>query len=571
MRLQPRSVKALSDRKRGRRWARVSPSVALAILISSTLWGGCGGDPEQMATGGGGPGSESAPNVAEAPAARAQPATAGEGARGTSAPVGSQQTAGVSARAPAARTPDVGESGSPTTIQPAATEDNGGPSGATAWCGVRDMLATQCGNCHGSEPSFGAPMSLVSHDDLMAASPADGRPNFVVAMERIKDDRRPMPPAPNPKLLDADVAMLQAWVDAGTPTGASCGEQPAQDQPVDNEDCLDCGNYHCEDGTPMRFLAHAESTPGDTTPVDLSAVGGAVTLGDPNYYACYYFKAPWGENAIASGFRPVIDNTRVLHHWLLYASKDAPADLSDGLVRGECQAQGDPNRVLLGGWAPGRPGIRYPDDIGQELPHGPNTMLTLEIHYYNSEPGKQALDRSGGELCLASEPRPHVMGAHWLGTENINVPAGTSATPGDTCTPKIAQGQTATLFGLTPHMHEVGRHAKLEIMRADGTIEVVHDASFGFEEQINYLFDPPVVVHAEDRLRATCTFENTTNSHVGFGDGTNEEMCYLFVTAYPVGALGNGLNGCYGGFCLPGADRRCIDNENILHGIGGLF
>lgn len=48
-------------------------------------------------------------------------------------------------------------------------------------------------------------------------------------------------------------------------------------------------------------------------------------------------------------------------------------------------------------------------------------------------------------------------------------------------------------------------------------------------------------------------------------------MCYLFTNVYPANALRNGRNGCSGSLCFPGGVNRCIDNENVLDGIGGLL
>ena len=82
--------------------------------------------------------------------------------------------------------------------------------------------------------------------------------------------------------------------------------------------------------------------------------------------------------------------------------------------------------------------------------------------------------------------------------------------------------------------------------------------------------DPPAIVNKGDQLRASCTFNNTGDGVVTYGDGTNEEMCYLFLTAYPAGALHNGKTGCFGPFCGGGGKRRCIDNEALEHIVTGL-
>ena len=360
--------------------------------------------------------------------------------------------------------------------------------------------------------------------------------------------------------VDASAGSDASASGASIPMGAESGAEAS---------CIDCGDYVC-DGTPLRFLAHGQASAEDETPFDAAQVGGALSLGDPNYYQCFYFEAPWDKGAQATGFKPIIDNSRVLHHWLLYASAEAPIDIVANGMRGECQLQSDPNRTLLAGWAPGTPGQNMPDHVGQELPQGGRTFVTLEIHYYNTQPGMPAMDRSGAEICLSNEQRPDTATQHWLGTEKIAVPPGETATTTELCTPGLAPGQTSTLLRLTPHMHLTGVHTKLELLRVDGSIEVLHDKPFAFENQTTYFLDPPVVVNAGDRLRTSCTYRNEGSTPVNYGEGSEEEMCYLYTTAYPAGSLHNGLNGCFGPFCVPGGTRRCIDTESIGDALGGL-
>lgn len=470
----------------------------------------------------------------------------------------------------------------------------GGSAQSTAgsdWCAVSGILASNCQKCHGSEPAFGAPMPLVTRDDLLANAPIAGRPVYQVALERVADDQRPMPPTPNPRLSGTDIATLQAWIDSGAPsascdtgsgTGATVGAGGAGvgaggttegtgggtgPDPGPDPNCIDCGDYSCTDGTPVRFQAHGQPAPGDMTPFDASQIGAS---GNPNSYECFYFKAPWGATTQSIGHKPIIDNTRVLHHWLLYASAEAPPDMTDGGHLSHCQLQSDPNRVLLAGWAPGTPGMNMPENVGDDLPLGSNTYVTLEIHYFNTNPGAPANDNSGVELCLTDQPRQYEAAQHWLGTEKINVPPAAEVTTGDTCTPNLTAGQTSTLLSVTPHMHFIGTHAKLELIRSNGQVETLHDEPFAFDNQQTYFFDQPVTVYPGDQLRASCTYRNTTNATVMYGEGSDEEMCYLFTQAYPAGSLYNGRNGCLGPLCIPGGTHRCIDNENILDAAGAL-
>ena len=72
---------------------------------------------------------------------------------------------------------------------------------------------------------------------------------------------------------------------------------------------------------------------------------------------------------------------------------------------------------------------------------------------------------------------------------------------------------------------------KTVINRQGGGTEVLIDKPFDFNSQVSY--PTPAVINPGDTLSTTCTFAAPTP----FGQGTNEEMCYNFVLAYPAGQL----------------------------------
>ena len=69
------------------------------------------------------------------------------------------------------------------------------------------------------------------------------------------------------------------------------------------------------------------------------------------------------------------------------------------------------------------------------------------------------------------------------------------------------------------------------INRKGGGTEMLLDKPFDFQTQISY--SAQVEIQPGDTLTTTCTFATPTP----FGQGTNQEMCYNFVIAYPAGQL----------------------------------
>lgn len=62
-------------------------------------------------------------------------------------------------------------------------------------------------------------MSLVSYADLVAPAPADpSKTTAQMCVTRMQDTAAPMPPSPAAPATAAEVAVVQAWIDAGMPS-----------------------------------------------------------------------------------------------------------------------------------------------------------------------------------------------------------------------------------------------------------------------------------------------------------------------------------------------------------------
>jgi hypothetical protein len=265
-----------------------------------------------------------------------------------------------------------------------------------------------------------------------------------------------------------------------------------------------------EDLTCYPLLAHS----GDRkTPYKVGAA--------KDTYVAFTFAAPWQETSYAVLFRPVIDNSMAVHHWLLY--QDNTAGTPGG---GVVEILGvHPDSQLIAAWTPGTDPLDFRRtglDVGLELPH--DTTYTLEFHYNSSDPG--AVDRSGVEVCTHRRKPAHAAGYSWLGSENYLFPS-TSWT--GTCRPTATE--PIHILAIVPHMHYKGRHMKATLNRADGSHEVFHDRDFDFYYESMYPVD--VTLQPGDSVTTECTYSEP----MIYGPGVDAEMCYMFTVAYPRGAL----------------------------------
>ena len=373
-------------------------------------------------------------------------------------------------------------------------------------CDVQAVLSTACGNCHGASPAFGAPMALASAADFQAIA-TDGSKMYERAKARIdaSDVRMRMPPVTAPALDDDQLAVLDAWLDSdAAPSTESCAlaagdaSVPAADGGAAVSD-LDC----------YRFLAHEDSDL--KTPFKVGVAKDA--------YFNFVFAPPWKGTAYGVVIRPIIDNTKVIHHWLLY--QDTSAGTAGGAKKGDGT---HPGGQLLYGWAPGGEEMDFREtgvDVGLELPE---TTYTVEFHYNSQD--ASAADASGVEVCVARQKPANIAALSWLGYDQLLLP---STTWTGTCEP--TSKEPIHILSVWPHMHLTGTHMKGTINRAGGTTEVLHDEPFDFNYQ--RLYKKNVTLMPGDTITTECTYSQAQS----FGERTDQEMCYLFTMAYPKGAL----------------------------------
>ncbi len=459
------------------------------------------------------------------------------------------------------------------------------PSDKRLPCDVQKILADKCGDCHGDNNTYPAPMKLSTWANLHATTPTNpGVSVYTEVLARVNSETRPMPPNSYPDLTSEEHAKLTAWVQAGAPERVGsefcAGDNPpAGDADAGNGDgdgdvgevinpdentykALDQsgGPEDCE--TYYELRAHGVQKEYDKTPYKVGARLG----NDGNQYHCFYFKPPYEAGEQALWFKPLIDKSKILHHWLLYGTDSLPHASGSS---SPCSAA-EPGAYLLAGWAPGAGETTMPADVGLQMPTGPVGGLILEVHYFNQ--GDETFeDNTGVKFCtVKNKKRTNEAAVHFTGGENICLAPNQKSTVNGKCYPTYG-GKNIHITSVWPHMHKLGTRMEITIFRKNGTREVLHDEPFDFNDQVVY--PKNVVLEPGDRMETNCYFDNTTNGRVPFGEKTQTEMCYGFVTAWPAGALSQDPSSfdVTDWFGLPiSPARRCLKPAGILSSCNGL-
>jgi hypothetical protein len=381
----------------------------------------------------------------------------------------------------------------------AASGDSGAKGGgSTTWCDVEPITTKNCVPCH--KNGGVGPMELDSYEDFLKSGPG-GAKLYERAGVRMHDAKNPMPSTG--MLAAADLAVVDAWIAADAPAAPASG---CASKPV-------------------------EPTGGAAWPTNCDAVyritaNSGVAAGQETHPKVDV-DAPWGDEEVqAIAFRPITDNEKVLHHWILYGS----------------------DRTFLTGWAPGGDGLAsgLPEDVGMYMPHGAKSMY-LDMHYFNLTGTSAEVDDSGVEICVLKKEhfRPKMasvaksFGA--IGTFDgkggfVLAPAG-AANHSETGSCPVTVTEPVHLLSASPHAHTRATHMKFTVKKADGREIVMHDEPFFFHAQKSHSLKDEVILETGDVVNTTCTYTNDTNKSIKFGESTTSEMCFNFAIFYPKGAL----------------------------------
>lgn len=375
-----------------------------------------------------------------------------------------------------------------------------GPNGLP--CDVDRILANNCRKCHSFPPQYGAPMPLTSHEALSRPAPSDSSIKvYDMALKRIADDAKPMPPPPNARLSEAERATLRAWVGAGAPTSTETCAAVPDTKPAPTVACtLD-----------LQMRPASKWTMPKTT---------------KDEYVCYGFDIERSAPTHVIGFEPKVDNTEIVHHIVLF---EAPATVSS--TPAPCSSGGSLQWRMISGWAPGGKGMELPPDVGFPLVTGGTTHYVLQVHYSNLNGLEGETDASGYDLCT-SAPRAQEADVVAFGSNEFTIPPTGQPYTRD-CTVTIpAPLAGKTFIAAMPHMHKLGTAMSTTLERSGATpvdLGTVTNWSFGTQTWYPIAGD----TKQGDVIRTKCTWTNDTGAAVGFGEKTSEEMCYSFTMYYP--------------------------------------
>jgi len=374
---------------------------------------------------------------------------------------------------------------------------------------VAPIIAERCLLCHGDdEETRSAPFPLTSYADAFKWGEAGLLPYVV--------ENRLMPPfAANDDgdcgsykeslwLTQGEIDTLVGWVEGGMSEGEPEGSPPPPPAPPNMLD-------------PTVVMNTPSYAPADWISDD---------------YHCFIIDPELAEDLFLTDYNVIPSDTSVNHHGTLStlngAAALAEAEALDAAEPGPGYTcfggTGVSDSTPVAGWVPGVGVQHYPKDTGIRIKKG--SKMVLQMHNNYGDPGDMLKQTTVEVKLKLAQSVTTPASLQQLRHRQLSVPAGMEY--GETATTTSAPGG-ATIWGILPHMHLMGRKLRLE---RDGGECLFRADAYDFQWQRLYWYENPIAVKKGDNLTITCGYDTrgAEQDPVVWGEGSEEEMC--MVVAY---------------------------------------
>lgn len=426
------------------------------------------------------------------------------------------------------------------------------PNGVTWHRDVRALVERNCVGCHTAGGA--APFSLESYEAAKAVAPA-----MVGAVMARRMPPWPMDPSCREidharALSEAQIRTFEQWAANDFAEGSEADYVAPQPPP----DVLG------ELGAPSLRLAASEPY---TAPRALS-----------DDYRCLVLDHVFDRETFVTAIDVEPDQRAIVHHVLVYevlaadaARIDALDAASPGLGYTCFGGPGTNTPKLIGGWVPGMQPTVYPPDSGVPIEAG--SRLVMQVHYnVAAVRAGDAVPADQTHVALWTAPeqaRPnHRVTLLAISQNNLLIRAGDAHSQHSAT---LDVPLPATVVGVIPHMHMLGTRLEVQVERPGAEALCVADVprwDFNWQQYYAYQSDDYVQALPGDRLRLTCTYDNSAANQpfidgqqepprdVTFGEGTRDEMCLAYLAVLtPDYRTGSGAQCDGAAACLRDCER----------------
>ncbi len=195
----------------------------------------------------------------------------------------------------------------------------------------------------------------------------------------------------------------------------------------------------------------------------------------------------------------------------------------------------------------------------------PHQMVKLEMHYLNASDSTQTVEATVDFYVAEPSTIDYEASILFTGSPDVDIAAGESKTLHQFFTvPQYLDLSESKIFAITGHTHKLGTNVNVRVApsKTGPMTEVYAPMPFKWDEPETTTYNgDPFSIPAGGGLDFECSWTNTTNQQVGFGESATDEMCFFWAYYYPSQGSkvcihteqyggANGLNACCPGDSL---------------------
>ena len=379
---------------------------------------------------------------------------------------------------------------------------------------IAPLVWANCVACHHTGEV--APFTLTSYDDVKKRAKQIAKITHSRTMPPWKAEPGFGDFEAERRLTDQQIALIQTWAGNGAPEG---NPQDLPPLPKFN-DGWSMGQPDIVVKMLEPFTLHAER---------------------PDVFRCFVvpLNVPAGKYVKAVDYRPA--NRKITHHALLFLDTTGRARQLDEADPGPGYAASGGVGFLpsggMGGWAPGAPPHRFPDQAAKAI--APNTDLVIQTHFHPS--GKIETEQASVGIYLTDEAPKRTVTTVPLGVRStIDIPPGVKDYVWkDHITIPVA----FEIPAITPHAHYICTKMDVWATLPNGQVTpLIRINDWDFDWQGQYRYKKPMQFPAGTRIDMVYTYDNSADNprnpsspplRVRRGEQTTDEMGITFIQVMP--------------------------------------
>ena len=206
--------------------------------------------------------------------------------------------------------------------------------------------------------------------------------------------------------------------------------------------------------------------------------------------------------------------------------------------------------------------LALPSGVAYSL--APNQMMRLEMHFINASAAPKTVTATTTMTPISDDDFRDEAGFLFIGNPDIKLAPKSTHVLGPSFFEIPHELSGVKFFAMTGHEHQLGTNVQVAMsVDYNDPGKMVYDVpGWQWSEPKTEVFETPFTVPDSGGFNFTCSWNNTTDQQVSFGESANAEMCFFWAYYYPsqgarVCFHTSRLGGVGGGdICCPG-DALC--------------